>query len=81
MDALAGYRPDRYEGEIVFYQARWSLGRSPMLIRQWKWFTGARLRLETAPGDHHTFIRPPHVAELARRLKSALPKVGESGAR
>jgi thioesterase domain-containing protein len=78
LKALAGYKPDHYPGEIVFYQARWSLGRSPMLVRQWRWFTRARLKVETAPGDHHTFIRPPHVKELARRLRSELQKAGAS---
>jgi len=76
--ALAGYKPDHYSGDIVFYQARWALGRSPLLVRQWKWFTKARLKVEKVPGDHHTFIRPPHVRELARRLRSELHKVGAS---
>ena len=80
LEALAGYKPAHYAGEIVFYQARWSIGRSPLLVRQWKWFTRARLKVETAPGDHHTFIRPPHVKELARRLRSELGKARASGA-
>ncbi len=78
LEALAGYKPDRYPGDIVFYQARWSIGRSPLLVRQWKWFTQARLKVETVPGDHHTFIRPPHVKELARQLRSELRKAGAS---
>jgi thioesterase domain-containing protein len=78
LKALTGYKPHRYPGDVVFYQARWSLGRSPLLVRQWKWFTRARLKVETAPGDHHTFIRPPHVKELARRLRSELQKAGAS---
>lgn len=76
LEALIGYTPDHYPEDIVFYQARWSLCRSPLLVRQWKWFTRARLRLETVPGDHHTFLRPPHVAGLAQRLRSALQRVG-----
>jgi thioesterase domain-containing protein len=75
LEALVGYTPGHYPEEIVFYQARWSVCRSPFLVRQWKWFTRARLRLETVPGDHHTFLRPPHVTGLARRLRSALQKV------
>lgn len=78
LEALAGYKPDRYPCDIVFYQARWSIGRSPLLVRQWKWFTQARLKVETVPGDHHTFIRPPHVKELARQLRSELRKAGAS---
>jgi hypothetical protein len=78
LEALAGYKPEHYPGYIVFYRARWSLGRSPLLVRQWKWFTRARLKVETVPGDHHTFIRPPHVSELARRLRSELQEVGAS---
>ena len=81
LDALAGYRPDHYPGDIVFYQARWSMGRSPLLVRQWKWFTRARLKVVTAPGDHHTFIRQPHVEELAQRLRSDLQEAGASRAR
>jgi len=72
LKTLAGYKPDHYPGDIVFYQARWALGRSPLLVRQWKWFTKAPLKVETVPGDHHTFIRPPHVKELARRLQQEL---------
>ena len=79
LETLVGYTPDHYAGEIVFYQARWSICRSPLLVRQWKWFTRARLRLETVPGDHHTFLRPPHVAGLAERLRSALQRVGGPG--
>jgi thioesterase domain-containing protein len=76
LEALAGYKPDNYPGDIVFYRARWSIGRSPLLVHQWKWFTQARLKVETVPGDHHTFIRPPHVKELARQLRSELRKAG-----
>ncbi len=79
LEALVGYTPSHYLGEIVFYQARWSLCRSPLLVRQWKWFTRARLRLETVPGDHHTFLRAPHVAGLAQRLRSALQSVDAAG--
>jgi hypothetical protein len=61
LEALAGYKPDHYPGDIVFYRARWSIGRSPLLVRQWKWFTRARLQVEPVPGDHHTSIRPPNV--------------------
>jgi len=78
LKALTGYKSDRYPGDILFYRARWSMGRSPLLVRQWKWFTRARLKVESVPGDHHTFIRPPHVAELARRLRSELRKAGVS---
>ena len=76
LDALAGYKPDRYPGEIVFYRARSAVGRSPLLVRQWKWFTRALLKVENVPGDHHTFIRPPHVAELAGRLRAELQRAG-----
>jgi|SRR5579859_1987099 len=76
LEALVGYTPGHYPGELVFYQARWSICRSPLLVQQWKWFTRARLRLETVPGDHHTFLRPPHVAGLAQRMRSALQGVG-----
>lgn len=76
LEALAGYKPEPYPGEIVYYRARWTVGRSPMLVRQWKWLTRARFRVEVVPGGHHTFIRPPHVAELARRLRLELQKPG-----
>jgi len=79
LEALAGYTPDHYPGEITFYQARWSVCRSPLLVRQWKWFTQSRIRLETVPGDHHTFLRPPNVAGLALRLRSALQRVSSAG--
>ena len=78
LDALAGHKPNRHPDYIVFYRARWAVGRSPLLVQQWKWFTRARMKVETVPGDHHTFIRPPHVAELARRLNSEIRKVGAS---
>jgi len=78
LEVLAGYKPKPYPSDIVFYRARWSMGRSPLLVRQWKWFTRARMKVETAPGDHHTFIRPPHVSEPSRRLRSELQEVGAS---
>lgn len=79
--ALAGYKPDHYPGHIVFYCARWAVGRSPLLVRQWKWFTRAPIKVETVPGDHHTFIRPPHVKDLSRRLVSEIRTAVASGAR
>lgn len=78
LEALAGYKPDRYAGEIVYYRARWSVGRSPLLVSQWKWFTRARFRVEKVAGGHHTFIRPPHVKELAGRLRRELEKSGST---
>lgn len=75
MRALTGHRPTRYDGEIAYYRTRVPFGKPPFLVAQVRWFTGARLRIRTVPGNHHTFIRPPHVAELARLLREDLRRV------
>ena len=72
LSVLAGYNPPEYGGELTFFQARWSICRSPRLVAQWRRIAPGRLKLVTVPGDHHTFIRPPHVAELTRRLRAGM---------
>ena len=81
LECLTGYKPDRYPGEIMFFRARWSMGRSPLLVRQWRWNTGARVKVAAIPGDHHTFIRPPHVAEVARLLREEMAGAASSHSR
>jgi thioesterase domain-containing protein len=72
LTALAGYEPQTYNGELVYYKARLSVFGTPMLIQRWKRIAPGRLKVVRVPGDHHTFIRAPHVAGLARSLRSIL---------
>ena len=39
LKALAGYRMERYPDEITLFQSSVSFGRSPLLVRQWKWLS------------------------------------------
>lgn len=80
LTALAGYEPDVYSGEVVYYKAKWSVFGTPMLIRRWKRIVPEKLKVVRVPGDHHTFIRPPHLAGLAQSLRAVLQQTGDCAA-
>jgi thioesterase domain-containing protein len=75
---LEGHRPEPYPGEVVLFQTRTSfLVRPPGVIAQWRRIAAGGLRVRYAPGTHHSFMRPPHVLELARLLDAHMDEAGQ----
>jgi thioesterase domain-containing protein len=70
--ALGDYQPEPYPGEMTLFRAslsRWlPYGRAGSFRRMAR----GGLRVYVTPGNHHTFIRHPHVAKLAARLAADL---------
>lgn len=67
------HRLRRYSGRSVVFVARDRLpSKLNYTIRRWRELLGPFARIEVMPGDHGTFITPPHVDELAARLAHLL---------
>ncbi|MFK8000598.1 MAG: amino acid adenylation domain-containing protein [Polyangiales bacterium] len=70
-DYVQRLRP--YSGRSVVFIAR---DRRPLTLRdtvkQWRQLLGPFAQVEVMPGDHGTFISPPHVDDLAKRLTHLL---------
>jgi thioesterase domain-containing protein len=78
LKVLDGQRLQPYPGEVVLFQTRTSfLVRPPGVIAQWRRIATGGLRVRYAPGTHHSFMRPPHVHELARLLDAHIGKAEE----
>jgi thioesterase domain-containing protein len=67
--ALEQYEPQPYPGRIVLVETGVSrFLRPPTFLSGWRKIAGHGLERRRAHGNHHTFIRPPHVKTLARQL-------------
>ena len=80
LGALTNHRIGRYAGKIICYRTRQAFGKPPLLMTQLRWFTRASVQIEIVPGNHHTFIRAPHVADLGRRLRETMERAGNVSA-
>jgi thioesterase domain-containing protein len=71
--ALNGHRPGPYAGRIDLFWTRTPFPlRPPRALAEWRAIGGARLVVHKAPGTHHSFMRPPHVHQLARALDAMI---------
>lgn len=71
--ALNGHRPAPYPGRIDLFWTRTPFPlRPPRALAQWRAIGGGGLVVHTLPGTHHSFMRPPHVQQLARTLDSLI---------
>ena len=71
--ALNGHRPAPYPGRIDLFWTRTPFPlRPPRALAQWRAIGGGGLVVHTAPGTHHSFMRPPHVHQLARELDAMI---------
>jgi thioesterase domain-containing protein len=76
LEAARRFRPRRYPGEALVVRAAGS-DRFAAGDPGGGWDRlAARTRLATVPGDHHSLVRPPHVAALAEVLENALAAAG-----
>ncbi|MDC0773378.1 amino acid adenylation domain-containing protein [Streptomyces sp. HD] len=68
--ALFGHRPPTVSCPVLLYQAEASPWRLPV-ADSWAPFAG-RLDARLTPGDHLTFLRPPHVEGMAQDIAKAI---------
>ncbi|MGK3992297.1 non-ribosomal peptide synthase/polyketide synthase [Sorangium sp. So ce1024] len=71
--ALRGYTPRPYPGPAALLRAEVVPGDLALADdRGWSAWITAGLAAHATPGDHHTMLRPPHVAALAAALSRHL---------
>ncbi|WP_199733803.1 MULTISPECIES: hypothetical protein [Corallococcus] len=56
-------------GDVGAEASRWDHG--------WAAYAPGGLDMHTVPGDHYSFLKPPHLQVLAARLRDALAKAQE----
>ncbi|RKH40016.1 amino acid adenylation domain-containing protein [Corallococcus sicarius] len=69
LQAAWTYEPPKDAGPFTLFEAeqsRWDHG--------WEPFAPGGLDVRKVPGDHYTFLKPPHVEVLAARLREAIAK-------
>lgn len=69
---LRDYKPEPYPGEITLFRASVSRWLPYSQIGGFREMAHGGLRVFVSPGNHHTFIRHPHVVELAARVDADL---------
>jgi thioesterase domain-containing protein len=76
--SLATYVPGAYGGPVTFFRAETPLGHQTRPTEDaWRPSITGELEVIVTPGNHLGMNFPPHVAQLAARLKEALGKVLE----
>ncbi len=76
--AAQRYTPSSYPGgAVVFLPADGAAGRQ----ETWSRLVGGPLEFVRTPGDHYSFLRPPHVDVVAERIASMLEAGQEQAAR
>jgi thioesterase domain-containing protein len=71
--ALNGHRPAPYRGRIDLFWTRTPFPlRPPRALAEWRAIGGGGLVVHQAPGTHHSFMRPPHVHQLAQALDAMI---------
>ncbi|WP_020589049.1 non-ribosomal peptide synthetase [Desulfobacter curvatus] len=80
LEALVGYRPRGYKGRIDYFQGKWAISKFLGTHRTWRRHAKGPFEVHMLPGNHDSFMKAPHVATLADRLKQCLagldPKKG-----
>lgn len=71
--ALNGWHAPQYDGRIDLVCA--ADGRGAGQAPFWSSVTTGPVVVHTAPGDHYTMMRPPHVSVTARLLQDLLDRV------
>nr|WP_320189834.1 amino acid adenylation domain-containing protein [uncultured Desulfobacter sp.] len=72
LETLVGYRPAGYKGKIDYFQGKWAISRFLGTHNIWCRHAKGPFELHMLPGNHDSFMKPPHVATLAGRLKQCL---------
>lgn len=79
-DAIMRYRPDRWDGPVVVYEARVGPAMAlPQYLERWR-MVAPRAERSVLEGNHVTIMREPRVAALARDLeRRILAAVADGG--
>jgi amino acid adenylation domain-containing protein len=72
LKSLVGYRPRGYTGKINYFQGKWAVSRFLGTHRTWRRHAKGPFELHMLPGNHDSFMKPPHVKTLAGRLRQCL---------
>jgi thioesterase domain-containing protein/acyl carrier protein len=75
MRAGRAYSPQPYPGHIKVIRAAESAGETPDATLGWGALAQGGVESHTAPGNHYSMMREPHVRELAHFLKHSLDGV------
>ncbi|HUP43388.1 MAG TPA: alpha/beta fold hydrolase, partial [Thermoanaerobaculia bacterium] len=71
--ALFAYRPEPYDGRLVYFRAREKRpGEPPRPETAWVELARDGAEIHLVPGTHATMHEPPHVEVMAARLERAL---------
>lgn len=71
--AMRAYEPKPYSGAITFFRARERRKWDPDYPDgAWTPYVQGKMLIEVVPGDHITMHEPPHVEELAARMRRCL---------
>ena len=72
--AASRYTPVPLPSSLTLFRARdaGALGAAPEVDFDWGRLCARPITIHTAPGTHHSMVRPPHVEELARVLRGVL---------
>ncbi len=77
LETLTGYRPQAYKGKIDYFQGKWAMSRFLGTHRTWMKNAKGPFELHMLPGNHDSFMKEPHVASLALRLKQCINAVDQ----
>ncbi len=75
-NALLHYAPRRYHGPVVIFRVEKPLGYAAMRPDfGWSDWVSGELTVEKIRGDHHHFLEPPAVEDLAERMRAQLAAI------
>jgi amino acid adenylation domain-containing protein len=72
---LRAYKPEPYGEKVYLFSAihrPWYMNWDPM--KQWSNIVTGQLDIVPVTGDHMSMVKPPHVADLARKIEALLPR-------
>jgi amino acid adenylation domain-containing protein len=77
--AVSKYRPGNLDGRVINFLPAQDFRTDPVRATEtglgWAPYCSRGVQLIEAPGGHVTMLAPPHVQELARRLRHALDQL------
>jgi len=76
--ALQAHTPLGYGGPVALFTAAGRRGGA-VATAAWLALAGGAVAVEKVPGDHYSLLRPPHVATLAARLRTAFRRAQTEG--
>ncbi len=75
LQAMRSYTPSPYTGRVTLLDAEESIGHTAGNAARWAELALGGTTRYTVTGNHHTVLRQPHVAGLARHLSACLAEI------